>query len=133
MENSKRLHRNTQNKVIAGVCSGLADFFGIDAALMRVIFVVLLLAGCSGFLIYLICWIVMPSAKPTNYQQADYVQSAPQNEGKGGWIAGLILIVVGCLCLIGNLLPRFDWTTYWPVLLIVLGLLLIIPLKNKVS
>ena len=133
MENSKRLCRNTQNKVIAGVCSGLADFFGIDAALMRVLFIVLFLVGCSGFLIYLIMWIVMPSSRQGENQQTENVRAVTENGGKGGWIAGLILIVIGCLCLIDKLLPQFNWTNYWPVLLIVLGVLLIVPLKNRKS
>ena len=133
MENSKRLQRNTQNKVIAGVCSGLADFFGIDAALIRVLFIVLLLAGCSGFLIYLIMWIVMPAAKLDQNQQTDNVQAVAQRTGRGGWLAGTILIVIGCLCLINNLFPQFNWTSYWPVLLIALGLLLIIPFNNRKS
>lgn len=133
MDNSRKLQRNTQNKVIAGVCSGLADYFGIDAALMRVIFVVLLLAGCSGFLIYLILWIVMPAAKLSQSQQVFNDQPVAQPESKGGWIAGAILIAIGGLCLISNLVPKFNWSTFWPVLLIALGLLLIVPLKNRKS
>ena len=133
MDNSKILQRNTQNKVIAGVCSGLADYFGIDAALMRVIFILLLLAGCSGFLIYLILWIVMPAAKLGQSQQVFNDQSAVQPEGKGGWIAGAILIAIGSLGLISNLVPKFNWSTFWPILLIALGLLLIVPLKNRKS
>ena len=133
MENFKKLQRNTQNKVIAGVCSGLADYFGIDVALMRVLFVVLLLMGCSGFLIYLILWIVMPTAKPGENQQAENIQQVTRHEGKGGWIAGVILIVIGCLCLVSNLIPQINWAVYWPVLLIAFGILLIVPLKNKKS
>lgn len=49
MEQGKRLQRNYYNKVIAGVCSGLADYFGIDVALMRVLFVVAFLCGSFGF------------------------------------------------------------------------------------
>ncbi len=133
MDNSKKMHRNTQNKVIAGVCSGLADFFGIDVALVRLLFIVLLLAGCSGFLIYLILWIVMPSTNSTQSQNDGNSQAVAQRTGKGGWIAGTILIVIGFLCLFDNLFPQFNWTAYWPVLLIMLGLLLIVPFKNKKS
>ena len=132
MDNIRRLQRNTQSKVIAGVCSGLADFFGIDAALMRVLFIVLLLAGCSGFLIYLILWVVMPASRADQSQQSSGTQ-AVQRSGKGGWVAGLILIIIGCLCLVSNLFPQFSWTAYWPVLLIAFGLLLIIPIKNRQS
>lgn len=133
MDNSKRLQRNTQNKVIAGVCSGLADFFGIDVALMRVIFILLLVAGYSGFLIYLILWIVMPKARHAENQSYDNAESTVAQSGKGSWIAGVILIAIGTLCLLDDFLPKFDWSTIWPVLLIVLGLLLIVPYKNRKS
>lgn len=133
MDNSKRLQRNTQNKVIAGVCSGLADFFGIDVALMRVIFILLLVAGYSGFLIYLILWIVMPKANHAENQSYDNAETAVAQSGKGSWIAGVILIAIGTLCLLDDFLPKFDWSTIWPVLLIVLGLLLIVPFKNRKS
>lgn len=133
MDNSKRLQRNTRNKVIAGVCSGLADFFGIDVALMRVIFILLLVAGYSGFLIYLILWIVMPKARYAENQSYDNAETAAAQSGKGSWIAGVILIAIGSLCLLDDFLPKFDWSTIWPVLLIVLGLLLIVPFKNRKS
>ncbi len=133
MDNSKRLQRNTRNKVIAGVCSGLADFFGIDVALMRVIFILLLVAGYSGFLIYLILWIVMPKANHAENQSYDNAESTVAQNGKGSWIAGVILIAIGTLCLLDDFLPKFDWSTIWPVLLIVLGLLLIVPFKNRKS
>ena len=133
MDNSKRLQRNTQNKVIAGVCSGLADFFGIDVALMRVIFILLLVAGYSGFLIYLILWIVMPKARYAENQSYDNAETAAAQSGKGSWIAGVILIAIGTLCLLDDFLPKFDWSTIWPVLLIVLGLSLIVPFKNRKS
>jgi phage shock protein PspC (stress-responsive transcriptional regulator) len=60
---TKRLYRNPENKVFGGVCSGLAAYFKIDAALIRLIFIVFTLLFASGLLIYLIMWIVIPEAK----------------------------------------------------------------------
>ena len=60
----KRLQRNKEEKKIAGVCSGLADYFDVDVTIIRVAFVVAVMAGLSGILAYLILWIVVP-AKPT--------------------------------------------------------------------
>lgn len=49
------------NKKIAGVCGGLAEYFDIDPTLMRVIWLICTFCTCfSGFIIYLICWAVMP-------------------------------------------------------------------------
>lgn len=59
----KRLYRNSDDRVLAGVCSGLAAYLGIDAVLVRVIFVLLVILGCSGLLIYLIFWIIAPEAR----------------------------------------------------------------------
>ena len=60
MYENKRLKRNTFNKVIGGVCSGLADYFGIDVVLVRAIFVASFLFGGVGGGLYLILWILMP-------------------------------------------------------------------------
>jgi phage shock protein PspC (stress-responsive transcriptional regulator) len=56
-----KLVRNADDKIIAGVCSGLANYFHIDPVIMRIIFVVLLFTGGSGFLVYLILWVAVPS------------------------------------------------------------------------
>ena len=58
--NSKILERSRSNRVIAGVCAGLASYFNIDIALMRVLFFVAALCGSFGFWMYIILWIVVP-------------------------------------------------------------------------
>ena len=59
MENRK-LSRNTMNKVIGGVCSGLAEFFGLDVGLVRIAFVIAFMFASFGFWLYIILWIVLP-------------------------------------------------------------------------
>ena len=56
----KKLYRSTENKIIAGVCGGLADYFGLDATLMRIIWILLVLMAGTGLLAYIIAWILMP-------------------------------------------------------------------------
>lgn len=58
----KRLYRDTVNKSIGGVCSGLAIYFGIDTLLVRILFVIAFFLGSSGFWIYVILWIAVPLA-----------------------------------------------------------------------
>ena len=58
--NEKRLMRSTSERMIAGVSGGLASYFNMDPTLVRLIFVLLALAGGPGILIYLILWVVMP-------------------------------------------------------------------------
>ena len=61
-ETRQPLRRSRRNRVIAGVCGGLGEFFGISAFWFRLAFLLALLpGGIPGFLIYLIIWIIVPS------------------------------------------------------------------------
>jgi phage shock protein PspC (stress-responsive transcriptional regulator)/heme/copper-type cytochrome/quinol oxidase subunit 2 len=57
----KRLYRDEQDKILGGVASGLAHYLNIDPAVIRILFAVLAIFGGSGFLVYIILWIVLPS------------------------------------------------------------------------
>jgi len=58
---SKTLYRTRQGRILAGVCSGLGEYFGVDANLIRVVFLVLaVFTGGVGVLAYLLMWIVIP-------------------------------------------------------------------------
>ena len=59
--NGRRLTKSS-NKVISGVCAGLAEFFSIDPTIVRVIWAILFFCCGIGLLAYIICAIVMPSA-----------------------------------------------------------------------
>ncbi|GET21551.1 MULTISPECIES: PspC domain-containing protein [Prolixibacter] len=58
----KRLIRSRTDRMIAGVCGGLALYFDLDVSLIRILFVILTLftAGFPGILVYIIMWIVVP-------------------------------------------------------------------------
>jgi phage shock protein C len=60
MNTEKRLCRSSSQKMIAGVCGGIAEYLGWDVTIVRLLWIVLTLAGGSGILIYLILWLVMP-------------------------------------------------------------------------
>lgn len=57
---NRKLYRSRNDVMIAGVCSGLAKYFSMDPTVVRLIFVLLLLLGGNGVLIYIILWIIMP-------------------------------------------------------------------------
>ena len=64
----KRLYRSSNNKVIAGVCGGLAEYFDIDPVITRIIFFILLLpGGLPGLIPYLILWLIVPE-NPVKYR-----------------------------------------------------------------
>ena len=58
----KRLVRNVQDKKIAGVCAGLADYLDMDQTLVRALWILFTLLGGSGVLAYIILWVIMPEA-----------------------------------------------------------------------
>jgi phage shock protein C len=60
--NEKRLVRSQNDRMIAGVAAGLAEYMNIDPTIVRLLFVLLALAGGGGGLIYIIMWLIMPEA-----------------------------------------------------------------------
>lgn len=56
---SKSLRRSS-NSLIAGVCAGVANYFDVDPTLVRILWVLFVLLGGSGILVYVIMWILMP-------------------------------------------------------------------------
>lgn len=57
---NRKLYRSQTQKMIAGVCGGLAEFLGLDPTVVRLIFVLLALGAGHGVLIYLMLWLIMP-------------------------------------------------------------------------
>ena len=61
--NEKKLLRSKDNRMLAGVCGGVAAYFNVDPTLVRVIYVILTFAGAAGLLLYLIMWLLIPEEK----------------------------------------------------------------------
>lgn len=60
---SRRIYRNPNDKIIGGVCSGLANYFDIDPVIVRLVFAIMFLTAGIGLLAYIIAWIVIPVAR----------------------------------------------------------------------
>ncbi len=56
----KRLYRSRNEKMIAGVCGGIAEYFDVDPTLIRLAWILFSFAGGSGVLAYLVCALVIP-------------------------------------------------------------------------
>lgn len=137
----KKLQRDESNKVLAGVAAGLAEYFDIDVMWIRLIFLLMVIMGFSGVLVYLILWIVVP-AKPyfntfnTDYrvdEQApvDITGSMPVNrpKSKAMPVLGVFFVALGLYFLFeefGYVPDWFDISKLWPIILIVLGLVFIL-------
>lgn len=142
----KKLQRNEQDKMLAGVCAGLADYFDVDVTWIRIAFVVAVLAGFSGVLAYIILWIAVP-AKPyypgkftADYRvyedrpAQDYTYQEPgarpaKTKNRNGRVVfGLLLILFGGFFLLDefNFIPYwFDFGRLWPLVFIIPGILMI--------
>jgi phage shock protein C len=60
MAETRKLYRSRSNRQVAGVCGGLAEYFNLDATLIRILFVVLAVLGGSGLVLYVAMWIIVP-------------------------------------------------------------------------
>ena len=152
MGNSKKLYRSRKDKMIAGVAGGLAEYFDLDVVLFRLMFVLLVLFGGGGVLAYVILWIVAPQEplvtvftdqgtapnqdSGTQPEAADTVsesKSTPSAGSNASLFAGITLIVIGLLFLANRMLPWFRFEEFWPLILIIGGVLILDPnlLKSK--
>lgn len=102
---AKRLYRSRGDKMIGGVCGGLAEYFNLDANIIRVIWVAAVLLGGVGVLAYIICWIVIPENPAETIPAAGHGKSSNSSLIWGG-----ILIVLGFIFLAGQL----DWFDAYP-------------------
>lgn len=119
VDRTRRLMRSRDDRLLGGVAGGLGAYFGIDPVIVRLVFVVLALAGGGGVLAYLIAWIVIPEAPEDG-------MPAPERSGSSTPVlAGLVLVALGGVLLVDQLLPAFSWRYVGPVLLIALGGLLL--------
>jgi phage shock protein PspC (stress-responsive transcriptional regulator) len=60
----RRLYRSRDEKMIGGVCGGLAEYFNVDPTLVRLIWVIITLVGGAGVLLYVVLWVIMPLSPP---------------------------------------------------------------------
>lgn len=59
-EGKKKLYRSNEDRWLAGVCGGIAEYFDVDSTLIRVLFILFSFVVGGGLIIYLILWLVMP-------------------------------------------------------------------------
>jgi phage shock protein PspC (stress-responsive transcriptional regulator) len=57
---AKKFYRSRKNRVIAGICGGLAEYFDVDPIIVRLITLILVMSAGGGLLAYLIAWVVVP-------------------------------------------------------------------------
>lgn len=130
MNEPKKLYRSRKNRMIAGVCAGLAIYFNIDVILVRVIFVALAFADGLGLIIYLVLMIVVPEAKA---EEDTVLPPANQMTPTRRWfderrnLLAIIIVLIGVFALLKELFVwRWaDQQLFWAVALIAVGIFLI--------
>ncbi len=115
---SKKLYRSKTDRVIFGVCGGIAEYFEIDSTIVRVITVALLLVGTGIVWLYIILAIIIPE-NPSKQKSKNKMKSKDNNLLLG---AGLILI--GGVTLL-NQYNILNWNQLWPIILIMMGVFFI--------
>lgn len=126
----RRLFKSRQHRVIDGVCGGIAEYFGVDPTIVRILWVLITLLGGSGLVLYIIAMIIMPVNRENFGQSPASPPVSGKEERTRYW--GIVLILVGAFILMMNLgwFADIDWwsfssTIVFPVSLILLGVLFV--------
>lgn len=72
MDTSKRLYRVPEGKLLAGVCTGLGNYFNIDPVIVRLLWILLACLWGSGLVAYLIAWIIVPERPKDDVSRVNY-------------------------------------------------------------
>ena len=152
---AERLYRSRDDRMLAGVAGGLAANLDADPSIVRVAWVLLtILTGGIALVVYIVMAIVVPegpgaqqpsagpwspasagampaqgAAQPSDVEARHAERRARRaagDPGRGGLLAGLVLIGIGGIFLIREFVPWFDWQVWWPIGLIGLGVLLLV-------
>jgi phage shock protein C len=150
----KKLYRSVTDKMLGGVCGGLAEYFSIDPVLVRLIFVLAVIFGGSGILAYIILWIIIPQKPfiitpfntnpPSGSSQPSDEEKKSENtefnmsslninktQSNRSIYAGAFLILLGGIFLFDNFVPHFHFGDFWPLILIGLGFAIILNARNN--
>lgn len=150
---ARKLYRSRADSMIGGVCGGLAEYFDIDPAIVRLAAVLLVFAGGAAIIAYIIAWIIIPQ-KPFALEEGAQTEdeeeraSSPAEErlgkvtekideklealhrdepGKGKLWVGVFLLVLGIIFLLNNIYiwSWFNFDRLWPIALIIIGIVVL--------
>ncbi len=123
------LYRSRSDRMVAGVCGGLGQYFDVDPMLFRLAFLVLGFTD-SGVLAYIVLAIIVPERPP---QETEPAASGRMGAGRTRQIIAWGLVVFGLLILADNLqlLGFSEWRRLWPLVLVGLGFALLAGRSNK--
>jgi phage shock protein PspC (stress-responsive transcriptional regulator) len=133
-----KIYRSKDDRIVFGVCGGLAKYFGVDSTILRLIFIVATLYHGSGILLYIILAIIMPEEKKVEVKEKDEVseesktpqvepvetEERPKEERRR--ILALGLIIIGAYFLLKDLISIYiSSSQILGIILLLLGVALI--------
>lgn len=147
----KKLVRSKKDRMLFGVAGGIAEYFGIDSTIVRLIFVLLTIWGGAGVLLYIIGIFIMPDTKGKDLpnQKARRAQTKKEVEEKVQEVAseirlktkgknyrneilwGVIILLAGVLFLSRNIFSSLNFGKFWPLILIVAGIFILVETNRK--
>jgi len=157
----KRLYRSQSDRMIWGVCGGLARYFDMDPTIIRIIAVLSIFISGAGILAYIILAIVVPLENSKNNEPGDTmkenieemkqtaselgreIQSTLQGEPDNSQeterirqrrnLFGVIIIILGVIMMLSsfNLFWWFRWSYLWPLPIIAIGALIVFSNRRK--
>ncbi len=139
----KKLYRSRRQRMIAGVCGGIAEYFDIDVTWVRLLLAISVFFGGIGIVLYILGIIVIPEDPVVdgNIDQDEggrvYVNTGDTTSqtNRTALVIGVALIIIGLLSFIKRLIPdvwRYVRNLGWPSILIILGIaIILIPTRKK--
>jgi phage shock protein C len=133
----KKLYLSGEDKMVAGVCGGIAKYLNIDAIWVRLVFLITTFTSGVGLIAYIIFWILVPEnpnqkkiqktvAEEKVSEFSEKIKNSKVESSSGRYLGGIILISIGCIFLFEELFWSINWDYFWPVLLIGLGVYILV-------
>lgn len=127
----RKLYRSSDNKVIAGVCGGIGEYFNVDPVIIRLIAVIFTLMGGSGLIAYIIAAFIIPARNSIEYfdTNKDSKKEGPEVYKKGNKntaiVLGIILIAAGGMVFFRHFVHWIPSTLMFAAVLVIVGVFLI--------
>lgn len=139
MTQEKRIYRSRKDRVLGGVCGGIAEYMELDPVIVRLLTVVGIFFSGVGFIFYLFAWLIIPNNPRHTVVESvkaaiNEVNPKPKNNALP-FALGVVLVIFGILLVADELgwvrhlsfsFNLFPWRLFWPMVFIFFGIFLLV-------